>query len=88
MIIQEQPKLLLIGLKHNEFDTYDPEYYDHNNFDYIEEADNEIGKEQDLSSYDLANSFELTFFRGLQGISKIWWKRSANNQRHFGALSQ
>ena len=43
MIIQEQPRLLVIGLKHNEFDTYDPEYYDHNNFDYIEEADNEIG---------------------------------------------
>ena len=76
MITQEQPKLLLIGLKHNEFDTYDPEYYDHNNFDYIEETENEIGKDQDLSSHDLPF---LAFFRGFQGIGKIWWKKTANN---------
>ena len=36
--------LLIIGLKHNEFDSYDPEEYDHNDQDYIDVSPNEIGK--------------------------------------------
>ena len=33
--------LLVIGLKHDEFDTYDPENYDHNDVDYLD-LDNKI----------------------------------------------
>lgn len=36
--------LLIIGLKHNDFDSYDPEEYDHNDPDYIDVSQNEIGK--------------------------------------------
>ena len=33
--------LLVIGLKHDEFDTYDPDNYDHNDMDYLD-LDNKI----------------------------------------------
>ena len=40
--------MLIIGLKHNEFDSYDPEEYDHNDFDYIDISQNEIGKKHNI----------------------------------------
>ena len=45
LVIEESSKnLLIIGLKHNEFDSYDPEEYDHNDPDYIDVSQNEIGE--------------------------------------------
>lgn len=45
LVSEESSKnLLIIGLKHNEFDTYDPEEYDHNDTDYIDVSPNGIGK--------------------------------------------
>ena len=45
LVIEESSKnLLIIGLKHNEFDSYDPEEYDHNDPDYIDVSPNEIGE--------------------------------------------
>ena len=45
LVIEENSKnLLIIGLKHNEFDSYDPEEYDHNDPDYIDVSPNEIGE--------------------------------------------
>ena len=45
LVIEESSSnLLIIGLKHNEFDSYDPEEYDHNDPDYVDAHPNEIGK--------------------------------------------
>ena len=45
LVIEESSKnLLIIGLKHNEFDSYDPGEYDHNDPDFIDVHPNEIGK--------------------------------------------
>ena len=44
-LVREERPLLTIGLKHTEFDSYDPGNYDHNAEDYqeLDFADNEIG---------------------------------------------
>merc|ERR1739842_202453 len=43
LVIEESSSnLLIIGLKHNEFDSYDPEEYDHNDPDYVDAYQNEI----------------------------------------------
>ena len=36
--------LIVIGLKHNEFDSYDPAEYDHNDPDYLDFSLNFIGQ--------------------------------------------
>jgi len=39
--------LIIVGLRHNDFDTYDPEEYDHNDPDYLDVTANEIEAENE-----------------------------------------
>ena len=41
--MEDTSHLIVVGLKHNDFDTYDPEEYDHNDPDYLDVTANEIG---------------------------------------------
>merc|ERR1739842_118892 len=57
LVIEESSSnLLIIGLKHNEFDSYDPEEYDHNDPDYVDAHPNEIAPENTEAS--LKTSFD------------------------------
>merc|ERR1712066_184841 len=52
LVFEESSKnLLIIGLKHNEFDSYDPGEYDHNSPDYIDDHPNEIAQENKAKSF-------------------------------------
>ena len=42
--MEDTSHLIVVGLKHNDFDTYDPEEYDHNDPNYLDVTANEIGK--------------------------------------------
>ena len=48
--------MIIVGLRHNDFDTYDPEEYDHNDPDYLDVTANEIGKHISKSQRNSSNS--------------------------------
>ena len=43
-VVEDTSHLLVVGLTHKEFDSYDPADYDHNDQDYLDFSLNIIGK--------------------------------------------
>merc|ERR1712106_723762 len=67
LVLEEDPDILLIGLTHNEDDSYDPEYYDHNSEDYIDSM------EGDFSENEIERSSTVTESGvSLTGIGKVF----------------
>merc|ERR1712106_394042 len=67
LVLEEDPDFLLIGLTHNEDDSYDPEYYDHNSEDYIDSMDGDFSENEiEMSNSVTESGVSLT------GIGKVF----------------